>query len=189
MRPTISHYCQKCLAANPLGQEFCARCGTRLMIITEPTSSRFEAGTGGLSTDEHLLERISAAENRVSRLAERLERSLDLLLRYAQNAYFDRSLVRTLVNLLAEDGVIQTERLEKLWSERCQQDAVEQEENVRVENHATEKRAKDAARNQCQSATGKDASPNKGEPHHQPANGDGSKKNGKQNPHPEYPPK
>jgi tetratricopeptide (TPR) repeat protein len=130
MSRTISHYCQKCLAANPLGQEFCARCGTRLMIVVEPSSSRFEVGSTGLSTDEHLLERISAAENRVSRLAERLERSLDLLLRYAQNAYFDRSLVRALVNLLADDGVVQTERLEKLWSERCQRDAVEQEENV-----------------------------------------------------------
>jgi tetratricopeptide (TPR) repeat protein len=126
----ISHYCQKCLAANPLGQEFCARCGTRLMIVVEPSSSRYELGTAGLSTDEHLLERISAAENRVARLAERLERSLDLLLRYAQNAYFDRSLVRALVNLLTEDGVVQTERLEKLWTERCQRDAVEQEENV-----------------------------------------------------------
>ena len=142
MRPTISHYCQKCLAANPLGQEFCARCGTRLMIIVEPSSSRFESGTTGLSTDEHLLERISAAENRVARLAERLERSLDLLLRYAQNAYFDRSLVRALVNLLSEDGVIQTERLEKLWSERCQRDAVEQEENV----HRDELRLKILAR-------------------------------------------
>ena len=100
MRPTISHYCQKCLAANPLGQEFCTRCGTRLMIVVEPTSSRFEAGPATLSTDEHLLERISAAENRVARLAERLERSLDLLLRYAQNAYFDRSLMRALVSLL-----------------------------------------------------------------------------------------
>lgn len=130
MRPTISHYCQKCLAANPLGQEFCARCGTRLMIVVEPTSLRYEVGTSGLSTDEHLLERISAAENRVARLADRLERSLDLLLRYAQNAYFDRSLVRALVNLLAEDGVVQTERLEKLWSERCQNDVAEQEENV-----------------------------------------------------------
>lgn len=126
----ISHYCQKCLAANPLGQEFCTRCGTRLMIVVEPTASRYEVGTAGLSTDEHLLERISAAETRVARLAERLERSLDLLLRYAQNAYFDRSLVRALVNLLAEDGVVQTERLERLWTERCQKDAVEQEENV-----------------------------------------------------------
>ncbi len=112
------------------------------MIIVEPSSSRFEAGTTGLSTDEHLLERISAAENRVARLAERLERSLDLLLRYAQNAYFDRSLVRALVNLLSEDGVIQTERLEKLWSERCQRDAVEQEENV----HRDELRLKILAR-------------------------------------------
>jgi len=100
------------------------------MIIVEPSSSRFEVGSAGLSTDEHLLERISAAENRVARLAERLERSLDLLLRYAQNAYLDRSLVRSLVNLLSEDGVIQTERLEKLWSERCQRDASDQEENI-----------------------------------------------------------
>src|SRR5829696_7685869 len=130
MRPTVSHYCQKCLAANPLGTEFCTRCGTRLMIVVEPNSSRYEVGPSSISTDEHLLERISAAENRVARLAERLERSLDLLLRYAQNAYFDRSLVKALVNLLAEDGVIQTERLEKLWTERCQKDAVEQEENV-----------------------------------------------------------
>jgi len=130
MRPNISHYCQKCLAANPLGQEFCNRCGTRLMIVVEPSASRFEAGPASLSIDEHLLERISAAENRVARLAERLERSLDLLLRYAQNAYFDRSLMRALVNLLTEDGVIETERLEKMWSERCQRDTVEQEENV-----------------------------------------------------------
>ena len=130
MRPGISHYCQKCLAANPLGQEFCTRCGTRLMIVVEPSTSRFEAGPASLSTDEHLLERISAAENRVARLAERLERSLDLLLRYAQNAYFDRSLIRALVSLLTEDGVVETERLERMWSERCQRDTVEQEENV-----------------------------------------------------------
>ena len=174
--PTISHYCQKCLAPNPLGQEFCARCGTRLMIVVEPTASRFELGTTGVSTDEHLLERISAAENRVARLAERLERSLDLLLRYAQNAYFDRSLVRALVNLLTEDGVIQTERLEKLWSERCQRDAVE-EENVHLVNHATQKTAKDAARIQGEGAPGKDASPTKA----------GSK--GHSTTHPEYPPK
>ncbi len=130
MRPTISHYCQKCLAANPLGQEFCARCGTRLMIVVEPTASRFEAGPASLSTDEHLLERISAAENRVARLAERLERSLDLLLRYAQNAYFDRSLMRALVSLLTEDGVVDAEQLERMWSDRCQRDTIEQEENL-----------------------------------------------------------
>src|ERR1044071_9689250 len=100
------------------------------MIIVEPSASRFEAGPASLSTDEHLLERISSAENRVARLAERLEKSLDLLLRYAQNAYFDRSLMRALVGLLTEDGIVDTERLGRLWSERCQQDTLEQEENV-----------------------------------------------------------
>src|SRR5436190_24068299 len=117
--PPISHYCQRCLAANPLGQEFCNRCGTRLMIVVEPTSSRFEAGPASLSTDEHLLERISAAENRFARLAERLERSLDLLLRYAQNAYFDRSLIRAMVGLLTEAGDVDTERLVLMGGERC----------------------------------------------------------------------
>src|SRR5215204_3824016 len=130
MRPGISHYCQKCLAANSLGQEFCTRCGTRLMIVVEPSSTRYESAPASLSTDEHLLERISAAENRVARLTERLERSLDLLLRYAQNAYFDRSLMRALVGLLTEDGVVDTDRLERMWTERCRRDTVEQEENV-----------------------------------------------------------
>lgn len=128
--PTVSHYCQRCLAANPLGQEFCARCGTRLMIVVEPSSSRFEAGQAGLYTDEHLLERISVAENRVARLSERLERTLDLLLRYAQNAYFDRSLIRALVGLLSEDGLVDADRLERMWTERCQRDTVKQEEDV-----------------------------------------------------------
>ncbi|HKG48349.1 MAG TPA: tetratricopeptide repeat protein [Pyrinomonadaceae bacterium] len=100
------------------------------MIVVEPSSTRYETAPTSLSTDEHLLERISAAENRVARLAERLERSLDLLLRYAQNAYFDRSLMRALVGLLTEDGVVDTERLERMWSERCQRDTAEQEENV-----------------------------------------------------------
>jgi tetratricopeptide (TPR) repeat protein len=100
------------------------------MIVVEPSSARFEAAPASHSTDEHLLERISAAETRVARLAERLEKSLDLLLRYAQNAYFDRSLIRALVSLLTEDGVIETERLERMWSDRCQRDTAQQEENV-----------------------------------------------------------
>ena len=125
----ISHYCQKCLAANPLGQDFCVRCGTRLMIVVEPSSAKFEVTEQAVPTDEHLLERISIVENRLSRLTERLERSLDLLLRQAQNSYFDRSLVKTLIGLLTEDGVIETTRLEQLWNERCRQDAMDQQES------------------------------------------------------------
>ena len=122
MTTSIAHYCQKCLAANPLGTDFCGRCGTRLMLVVEPTSSRFEAGEAAVSTNEHLLERISATENRITRLAERLERSLDLMLRQAQNSSVDRSLVKVLVDVLAEDGLINKARLEQLWTQQCEMD-------------------------------------------------------------------
>ena len=128
MPVAISHYCQKCLAPNPLGQDFCIRCGTRLMIVVEPSSARFEVGEQGIPTDEHLLERISFVENRLSRLNERLERSLDLLLRQAQNSYFDRSLVKTLIGLLTDDGLVETTKLEQLWNDRCEMEALEQKE-------------------------------------------------------------
>jgi tetratricopeptide (TPR) repeat protein len=39
-------------------------------------------------------------------------------------------LIRALVSLLTEDGVVETERLERMWSERCQRDTIEQDENV-----------------------------------------------------------
>ncbi|MGH9962746.1 MAG: hypothetical protein ACREBC_37460, partial [Pyrinomonadaceae bacterium] len=129
----VAHYCQRCLAANPLGQDFCARCGTRLMIIVEPPASRYEIAESSGSSEEHLLERISALENRLARLTERLERGLDLLLRQAQNSYFDRALVKALIGLLTEDGIVENSRLEKLWNDRCQKEAEEQEESARRE--------------------------------------------------------
>lgn len=129
----VAHYCQKCLAANPLGQEFCARCGTRLMIIVEPLAGRYESAEVAPGNEEHLLERISALENRLGRLTAKLERGLDLLLRQAQNSHFDRTLVKALVGLLTDDGLIQGERLERLWVVRCQKDAEAQLESERRE--------------------------------------------------------
>ncbi|HKY26794.1 MAG TPA: tetratricopeptide repeat protein [Pyrinomonadaceae bacterium] len=133
----VAHYCQKCLAANPLGQDFCTRCGTRLMIVVEPPAARYEMAEAGASSEEHLLERISALENRLARLTERLERGLDLLLRQAQNSYFDRALVKALISLLTEDGIVESPRLEKLWNERCQKEAEEQKESARRESLRT----------------------------------------------------
>ena len=129
----VAYYCQKCLAANPLGQEFCARCGTRLMIIVEPAAARYEIVESAPLNEEHLLERISTLENRLGRLTEKLERGLDLLLRQAQNAHFDRALVKALVGLLTDEGTIQGDKLERLWLNRCQKDAEEQSESERRE--------------------------------------------------------
>ncbi|HEX8175175.1 MAG TPA: tetratricopeptide repeat protein [Pyrinomonadaceae bacterium] len=124
----VNYYCQKCLAANPFGQELCARCGTRLMLIVEPPTGRFESDVMTAGPEEHLLERVSALENRLMRITDRLEQSLNLLLRQARNSYFDHALLESLISLLSEAGAVDREKLEGLWHERCQRDSVERDE-------------------------------------------------------------
>jgi tetratricopeptide (TPR) repeat protein len=130
---TVSHYCQKCLAANPLGQELCGRCGTRLMLVVEPPAARYEEGGMVATHEEHLLERVSALENRLTRLTDKLEQTLDLLLRQAKNAYFDHALIDTLITVLNEAGSLDAVKLNKLWRERCKQDDEAFEEKTRRE--------------------------------------------------------
>ena len=67
------------------------------MIVVEPASGRYETLESGSSGEEHLLERISALENRLGRLSEKVDRGLDLLLRQAHHSHFDRALVKALV--------------------------------------------------------------------------------------------
>ena len=130
---SVTYYCQKCLAANPFGQELCARCGTRLMLVIEPPADRFESDGMSAGAEEHLLERVSALENRLMRITDRLEQSLNLLLRQARNSYFDHALLDTLISLLTEAGAIDGDSLETEWRERCQRDSVERDEIERRE--------------------------------------------------------
>jgi hypothetical protein len=48
------------------------------MIIVEPLGARYDASELAASSEEHLLERISALENRLERLTEKVERALDV---------------------------------------------------------------------------------------------------------------
>ncbi|HKS27984.1 MAG TPA: tetratricopeptide repeat protein [Pyrinomonadaceae bacterium] len=130
---TVNYYCQKCLAPNPFGQELCGRCGTRLMLIVEPPTGRFETDMMGAGPEEHLLERVSALENRLMRITDRLEQSLNLLLRQARNSYFDHALLESLISLLSEAGTVDREKLEGFWHERCQRDSLERDEIERRE--------------------------------------------------------
>lgn len=132
MQPkSIKHYCQKCLAGNPLGQELCLRCGTRLMLIVEPPTARYEDGGLAATHEEHLLERISALENRNSRLTEKLEQTLDLMLRQARSSYHDHALIDTLITVLTEAGTLDVVKLNKLWRERRRQDKEDEETAAR----------------------------------------------------------
>lgn len=117
-RHTISHFCQKCKAANPLGQEFCLRCGTRLMIVVQPPSVRVEVPST-TPHEEHLLERMTMLENTLARLAERLEQSLKLLLRHSETAYSNHALVKSLIEILNDCGVVDNGKLETMWRAEC----------------------------------------------------------------------
>lgn len=129
----MMHYCQKCLAANPLGQELCTRCGTRLMLVVEPPAARFEDGGLVASHEEHLLERISALENRFLRLTDKLEQTLNLMLKQARSIYFDHTLLDSLIEVLNEAGAFDAVKLNKLWRERYRNESVESEETLRHE--------------------------------------------------------
>lgn len=111
-------HCQKCRVANPLGQEFCLRCGTRLMIVVQPPSVRVDPAET-TPHEEHLLERLTMLENTLARLAERLEQGLKLLLRQSETAYTNHALVKSLIEILSECGVVDNGRLESMWRAEC----------------------------------------------------------------------
>jgi len=111
-------FCQRCRTANELGEELCARCGTRLMLLVEPTASRFEERSTSTGMEEHLLERVTSIENSISRLIDKLEQMAELMLKQSRSAYFDHALLDTLVTVLSEAGVVSRERLEAIWRER-----------------------------------------------------------------------
>ena len=119
MQRAISHYCQKCRAANPLGQEFCLRCGTRLMLVVQPPSVRVDVPST-TPHEEHLLERMTMLENTLARLAERLEHALKLLLRHSETTYSNHALVKSLIEMLNECGVVDNNKLESMWRHECE---------------------------------------------------------------------
>lgn len=108
------------------------------MLVVAPPAARYEAAEASVLHEEHLLERVSALENRMMRLADKLEHGLELLLRQARNSYFDRALVETLIGALDEAGAVRAVKIEKLWRERCRREDLEQANAARREKLQTE---------------------------------------------------
>lgn len=88
------------------------------MLVVQPPSAR----VGSAETtpnEEHLLERLTILENRMARLAERLEQGLKLLLRQSETAYTNHALVKSLIEVLSECGVVDSDHLESIWRSEC----------------------------------------------------------------------
>lgn len=119
-------FCQRCKSPNELGEDSCGQCGTRLMLLVEPSGARFESrGTGGVM-EEHLLERVTAIETHISRVIDKLEKMAELMLKQSRSAYFDHELLDTLITVLGESGAISRQRLAELWRERRKKEPGEQ---------------------------------------------------------------
>jgi Flp pilus assembly protein TadD len=120
-------FCQRCKSPNELGEDSCGQCGTRLMLLVEPSGARFESrGTGG-GMEEHLLERVTAIENHISRVIDKLEKMAELMLKQSRSAFFDHELLDTLITVLGESGAISRQRLAELWRERRKKESGEGE--------------------------------------------------------------
>jgi len=88
------------------------------MIVVQPPSVRVEVPST-TPHEEHLLERMTMLENTLARLAERLEQSLKLLLRHSETAYSNHALVKSLIEILNECGVVDNTKLETMWRAEC----------------------------------------------------------------------
>ena len=58
-------------------------------------------------------------ENTLARLAERLEQALKLLLRHSETAYSNHALVKSLIEILNDCGVVDNGKLESMWRAEC----------------------------------------------------------------------
>lgn len=122
----ISQYCQKCRTANVPGEELCLNCGTRLMLVTIPSAMRYE-NTGVASYyEEHLLERISLLELRLSQISDKLGQSLDLMLRQSRTIHFDHILIETLIDALTDSGIVEGDKLNEAWREKIRSEGFKQ---------------------------------------------------------------
>jgi hypothetical protein len=89
------------------------------MLVVQPPSVRVDIPST-TPHEEHLLERMTMLENTLARLAERLEHALRLLLRQSETAYSNHALVKSLIEMLNECGVVDNARLEAMWRAECQ---------------------------------------------------------------------
>ncbi len=130
---TIPQYCQKCREQNTLGEQSCRRCGTRLMLVVFPQSLKYDTNYVPTYYEDHLLERVTSLELRLSQITERLAATLDLMLRQTKTAHTDHVLLETLIESLNTLGTIEKDKLAQSLRERIASDDVKDTEQSRRE--------------------------------------------------------
>ena len=105
-------FCQACGALNREDEEYCARCNSKLLVLSGQPSdvpSGFEETTveESFSFDEHLLERISILEEAVKRSAETIRELMMALTKQERSIVVNQTGVATLRELLESKRVFE----------------------------------------------------------------------------------
>ena len=109
-------YCQTCGARNPDDEEFCARCHSKLLVLSgvgvvEEGSEAPEE----IPFDEHLLERISTLEDVVKRTGEAVKTLFETIGNLEKNLFVAHTGVLALQETLERGGVVRSEEVLDLW--------------------------------------------------------------------------
>ena len=135
---TIPQFCQNCREKNALGEPTCRKCGTRLMLVVFPHSLRYDTNQVPSYYEDHLLERVTSLELRLSQITERLATTLDLMLRQTKTSHTDHLLLETLIESLNTLGAIEKETLTRNWRARVDSESGRETAETRRERILSE---------------------------------------------------
>jgi tetratricopeptide (TPR) repeat protein len=99
---TSDIYCQNCRTANNLNETHCRECGTRLLLVIFPNSLQYDTNHVPTFYEDHLLERITLLELRVSQLTEQLESAFEFIQRGFESFKKDQLLLQTFLATVKE---------------------------------------------------------------------------------------
>lgn len=132
----IAQFCQNCLAANEPGETSCYKCGTRLMIVTFPSSLRHEEDIIPPSYyEDHLLERVSLLEFRLKQVSEQLAMAYEIISRQSDFFEKDQILIASFMEAVAKVEPKTSERLaEEMADAYARRKSEKESENKRKKN-------------------------------------------------------
>ncbi len=91
----IACYCQNCRAANSVGETYCGRCGTRLLLVVFPQSLKYDTNYVPSFYEDHLLERVSLLELRLAQVTEQLAMAYEFISGEAKSFQKDHALLQS----------------------------------------------------------------------------------------------
>jgi len=109
-------FCQACGHRNPDEEEFCARCHSKLLVLSgvgvvEETGETQEE----IPFDEHLLERISTLEDVVKRTGEAVKSLFESIANLEKNLFVAHTGILALQETLQRSGAVRQEEVLDLW--------------------------------------------------------------------------